>query len=163
MFYARPCYVWTFDSRYRRGRRSGTEFTVMIPDPDRSDDADAPASDSFRRPLYDGGELSVDAAFKLLGNRRRRYVLYYLADVDGPAGRDELARRIATWETDADVDDVPTDLVRRVIIALEHAHLPRLEEDGAVTYDRETRAVTATDAMARLKPFLDLARESDFD
>jgi DNA-binding transcriptional ArsR family regulator len=111
----------------------------------------------------DGGELSVDAIFHLLSNRRRRFALYFLSDVRGPVERDELARRIVTWEADVNIDDASSEQVKRTTVSLDHAHLPRLEDDGVVTYDREANVVAPTDSLSRLEPFLDLARSADFN
>jgi DNA-binding transcriptional ArsR family regulator len=111
----------------------------------------------------DGGEPSLDTVFQILSNRRRRFVLYFLTEVDDPIGREELARRIATWERDEDIGDVPSDEIARVTVSLDHAHLPRLEDGGVVSYDREEREIAATDAVDRFLPYLDLARPEDFD
>ena len=111
----------------------------------------------------DGGALSLDTVFQVLSSRRRRFVLYFLAEVDDAVGREELARRVATWETSDDVGDVSSDEIARITVALDHAHLPKLEDSGVVTYDRESREVAATDALTRFRPYLELARSEDFD
>lgn len=111
----------------------------------------------------DGGEPSLDTVFRILGNRRRRFAIYLLMEVDGSIGREELARRIATWERDGDIGDVPSDEIARVTISLDHVHLPRLEDSGVLTYDREEREITARDAIDRFRPYLELARSEDFD
>lgn len=155
MFYARHCNVETIV----RGQY-GTRIIMTY-------ETDATEEDSvFDLSQYvqlDGGELSVDAIFGLLSSRRRRFVLYFLSDADGPVGSEELARRIATWEADSDIGDISSEEVGRVTVALNHAHLPRLEADGVVEYDRENRTVEATDAVEQLEPFLDIARAADFD
>ncbi|MUV56527.1 hypothetical protein [Halogeometricum sp. CBA1124] len=111
----------------------------------------------------DGGELSLDAIFHILSNRRRRFVLYFLSDVRGPVGREELARRVATWEAGVDIDEATSEQVTRTTVSLDHAHLPRLEDDGVVTYDREADVVESTDSLSKLEPYLELARPTDFD
>lgn len=118
---------------------------------------------SPHRVQTDGGEPSLDTVFQILSNRRRRFALYFLLEVDGSIGREELARRIATWERDENVGDVPSDEIARITVSLDHAHLPRLEDSGILTYDREEREITAMDAIDRFRPYLELARSEDFD
>ncbi|MFC6724932.1 hypothetical protein ACFQE1_11225 [Halobium palmae] len=109
----------------------------------------------------DGGELSIDGVFDLLSNRRRRVILYFLADWEDAVGRDELARKVASLETNDDIGEVPTEDFTRVLISLDHIHLPRLVDDGVVEYDRDEGVVVPTDAIARLRPYLDLARSEE--
>jgi DNA-binding transcriptional ArsR family regulator len=117
----------------------------------------------LNRVQTDGGKPSLDTVFQILSNRRRRFVLHFLTEVDDSVGREELARRIATWEQNQDIGDVPSDEVARVTVSLDHSHLPRLEDSGIVSYDREEREVTTTAAIERFLPYLDLARSEDFD
>jgi DNA-binding transcriptional ArsR family regulator len=134
----------------------------MTFDTDQTDGDDAETEPSPPVQL-DGGELSLDAIFHLLSNRRRRLALYFLSDVRGPVGREELARRIVTWEVDADIEEASGEQVTRTTVSLDHAHLPRLEDDGVVTYDREADVVEPTDALSKLEPYLELARPTDLD
>lgn len=115
----------------------------------------------FRRRLTDGGGLSLDDVFRLLGDRQRRYVLYCLSDWEGPVERDELARRVATWESGGDIGNVPAEAITRAVVALDHVHLPRLEDYGVVTYDRDSAEIETGEGLKRLEPYLDLARDED--
>ncbi|MFC4359050.1 hypothetical protein ACFO0N_13960 [Halobium salinum] len=109
----------------------------------------------------DGGDLPLDDVFDLLGDRRRRYVLYCLADWDGAVARDELARQVATWEHGGDLGDVPAESITRVTVSLDHVHLPRLVDYGVVTYDRESAELERAAGLDRLEPYLDLARDEE--
>lgn len=84
--------------------------------------------------------LELDALLESLEHPRRRYLLYALSDGSGTS-LSELAAMIAAWETGVppeDVDEVDRD---RVFIALYHAHVPKLEREGVVDFDRGTEAV----------------------
>jgi hypothetical protein len=94
----------------------------------------------------------VDAVFSTIADDRRRYALYYLRD-RGETDVETLATVVAGW-TAAEAD--PTAVVtpeerERVHIALHHSHLPRLEREEFVRYDREAGTVE----LADLPEFLD--------
>lgn len=101
---------------------------------------------------------SLDAVFELLADRRRRYALYYLAEVgeDRALDVEDVAARVAEWEREWDsaggaadstgdepgaTDSAPTDRQERVRVDLHHNHLPRLADAGLVDYDARTGTV----------------------
>ncbi|WP_132058461.1 DUF7344 domain-containing protein [Halorussus amylolyticus] len=90
----------------------------------------------------------VSATFDLLANARRRGVLYAVGR-DGAATVADLAERIAAWQGD---EEGPSP--EAVHTSLVHAHLPKLEDAGAVEYDRERDVVTLTPRAADLEPYL---------
>lgn len=100
---------------------------------------------------------NVSAAFDLLQDARRRGVLYTVKR-NGETSVEEVARRIAVWQsTDGrgapDPETVETSLV--------HSHLPRLADAGVVEYDRERGTVDLTDSATGLEPFLRCTRERE--
>lgn len=100
---------------------------------------------------------ALDATLDLLSNRRRRYVLYCLREQGGGATVEELADRLATWESDdeqADPERIHTDLY--------HSQLPRLEEAGAVSFDAESGYVSLSeDPDGPLAEYLDIAAREE--
>ncbi|UPV74718.1 hypothetical protein M0R89_01280 [Halorussus limi] len=84
----------------------------------------------------------VDAVFGAVSNPRRRYALYYLSD-RGATDVETLSTVVAGWaRTRADPSAVVTPEDREdVRVSLHHTHLPRLEREGFVRYDRETGEV----------------------
>lgn len=85
------------------------------------------------------GELQWE--LELLGHERRRRTIRILeADDASTFDRRELARRIATAETDADA--ASDEFVRRVERSLHHKHLPMLDEYGVVDYDSDAGLAT---------------------
>lgn len=80
------------------------------------------------------GTISIDEAFRLLADRRRRQAIRYLqAHGDGAVSVDELAAGIADLESAA--GDGGEDAVRRTAIELHHAHLPKLADADLVDFD----------------------------
>ena len=81
---------------------------------------------------------SLDLVFDLLADQRRRYALYYLYDVsDGVATVDEVAEYVLRLE-DGDHSD---EHERHVLTALQHVHLPKLEDAGILEYDSRSETV----------------------
>ncbi|PCR90997.1 DUF7344 domain-containing protein [Natrinema ejinorense] len=105
------------------------------------------------------GTPSLDLVFDLLSNRRRRYVLYALADQsDGVATIERLTEAVIAFERTAADDDVgaepnanpefdgthdsvSSDEQMAVRMELQHAHLPKLENAGILEHDRRSETV----------------------
>lgn len=81
---------------------------------------------------------SLDLVFDLLADQRRRYALYYLYDsTDGVATVDEIADHVVSLEDQCQVDDPQS----HVITALQHVHLPKLEDAGVLEHDTRSQTV----------------------
>lgn len=104
-------------------------------------------------------QLTADEVYDILSNQRRRFVLYHLRDV-GETSLRELSRLVAAWENDIDPEEVTSVQRKRVYTALHQTHLPRLDEDGVVNYDRSRGIVVPTDRLEVFESFLD-ADETD--
>ena len=78
---------------------------------------------------------NLDTTFELLSTARRRYLLYYLVTIDGPAAEiDAAVNAVATYEAaDPTTDAEPTK--KDIEIELQHRHLPKLVDAGIVDYD----------------------------
>ena len=104
--------------------------------------------------------LTMDAAFRLLSDRRRRYVLYHLRDVERVTTLDALTEQVAHWEgtgRDADAN------AERIAVSLVHNHLPKLEESGVVEYDRRQGDVVTAEQFDEVVSLLELVDEVDRD
>lgn len=108
-------------------------------------------------PGIDDATLSPTDVFGVLANDRCRYLLHYLDHRVGGVSLGELAERIVVIE-----DDPTYDHYERVLTGLHHVQLPRLTEAGLVVYDREAETVTGTEAIAQVRPYLELAMPEDF-
>ena len=86
-----------------------------------------------RRGRHDA--TSIDALGRALAHPWRRWILYHLADRAEPVAVTDLARRLAVWDANGEID-APSDAVRRRVAAtIRREHLPTLVEAGLVTHD----------------------------
>lgn len=100
----------------------------------------------------------ADAVFRALSETERRYVLYYLRTRNSVTV-EELATVLASWlgAGDADSEVVTPDDRTRVRTQLHHVHLPRLEDEGFVRYDRVSGEVELAEVPETLDAVLDLS------
>lgn len=89
---------------------------------------------------------SLDTVFELLANRRRRFVLYYLAMVEDEAAIlkvEDIVTQLREWErkwTEAESSEA-RESQESVRIDLHHNHLPRLAATGLIDYDARTETI----------------------
>jgi hypothetical protein len=92
--------------------------------------------------VHPAPSLGDSETFALLASRRRRYVLYYLANTaDGTATLDELADTIEAWEEET----APEDHRDGILGSLYHIDVPKLADHGVVEYDPRSRTVRQCD------------------
>lgn len=108
----------------------------------------------FRRNEPSLEDFCHNEVFDILGNRRRRYVLWCLYHEHCPVESRELARQIAAWEHSAERDEVPSSLYQSVYNALNQTHLPKLEAVGFVEFDKQQNLVYPTVRMAEVELFI---------
>ena len=114
--------------------------------------------DSLTSPLSSGSSGERNSTFDLLGDRRRRAVLEFLADQDRDAAvsLSDLADHVTLAERDektgtlAGCGDVLLGTRRRVRISLRHHHVPKLAAADAVEFDHETNTVSLRETGADL-------------
>lgn len=128
---------------------------------DISDHADLPES-SESCPETPIQSLSRDRVFKLLGNRRRRFVLYYLrnSDTEEVTVR-ELAAEIAAWENGVDPEEVTYKQRKRVYTSLYQSHLSKMAADGVVEYEQDRGNVRLTASGRTLDAYLEVVTGDD--
>jgi len=85
--------------------------------------------------------LSQDDVFELLSSPRRRYVLYHLRETKDPIELTTLAEQVAAWENETSVEEITEQERKRVYVSLYQTHIPRLDEAGVVSYDKDTGMV----------------------
>ncbi|MFC5367251.1 DUF7344 domain-containing protein [Salinirubrum litoreum] len=88
--------------------------------------------------------LDLDHVYEALGHPRRRYLCYTLLE-DAQWSLTDLATKIAAWEADVPEHAVGPDQRERVYVSLYHAHVPKLVDEGIVTFDEETETITAAE------------------
>lgn len=89
----------------------------------------------------DRDALSQDVVFDLLSSPRRRFVLYYLNQVDHEVEIGELADEVAAWENNTDVDALTSQQRKRVYVSLYQTHVPKMEDAGIIEYDSDQGTV----------------------
>jgi len=102
----------------------------------------------------DSDRLTQDEVFDLLSSPRRRYVIYYLQQSDGPVELGRLADEVASWENEISVDELTSQQRKRVYVSLYQTHIPRLEEFGIIDYDIDEGTVTVNDHLDDVSTFL---------
>lgn len=105
--------------------------------------------------------LSKDTIFSMLSNQRRRHVLYYLDRESGPVSLRDLAEQIAAWENDVAVSELDYKQRKRVYTSLHQTHLPKLDDAGIVSYDRENGTVTLADRADDLDAYFERVGQYD--
>ncbi|WP_227375458.1 DUF7344 domain-containing protein [Haladaptatus halobius] len=83
-------------------------------------------------------ERSLNKIFRLLASEQRRYVLYYLHELDGSADLDDIATQVAAWQREKPSEEVTDDERERTLIRLQNVDLPKLADGGVVEYDSRT-------------------------
>jgi len=99
-------------------------------------------------------DFSEEEVYDAVKNLRRRYVLYYLNERGRPVELGDLAEQVAAWENNVAVEDVSPEQRKSVYSALYQTHLPKLEDIGIVTYDRESKRVSFSDCANDFQLYL---------
>lgn len=87
--------------------------------------------------------ISTETVFEILSNRRRRYVLYYLYEIEPHATVRDLSEQLAAWENGVDRSAVRPRERKQLYTALHQTHLPKMQQRRIIDYDRGTVAATA--------------------
>jgi len=104
--------------------------------------------------------LSQDQVFDLLSNSRRRFVLHYLKQADGPVRLSELAAEIAAIENEVSVDELTSQQRKRTYVSLYQTHIPKLQDAGAVSYDAETGMVELSSGAGEIGEYFQQQTET---
>lgn len=99
--------------------------------------------------------LSKNEIFHLLQNSRRRHVVQYLANSDGPVQTGDVAEQIAAWEYGTTVAEVTPQQRQRIYISLYQSHLSKLATSGLITYNQSKGIIEATPKIDQITRYLD--------
>jgi DNA-binding transcriptional ArsR family regulator len=100
------------------------------------------------------GVVQRDTVFSTLSNRRRRHVVRYLLSDHETVEVRELAQAIAAQENDLRPSELSYKQRKRVYTSLHQTHLPKLDEAGFVTYERDRGRVHLEPLARELVPFI---------
>ena len=107
--------------------------------------------------------LPRDKIFHILQTQRRRDALRFLKDTEGPVEMRDLAEQVAAWENDTTVQALTSDERQRVYIALYQSHLPKLESEGVIRYNKSRGIVERGPLADQFDPYLDTPSESEYE
>jgi hypothetical protein len=109
----------------------------------------------------DPPSLTPEEIFQLLSNRRRRYALHYLDQVDDPVSIRDLSEQIAAWEYEIDRADVTPTIRKRIYTALHQGHLPKMDRLGVIDYDNDRGTVCPAERVRDFDIYLDVVPHND--
>lgn len=104
---------------------------------------------------------SKDEIFRLLQESRRRDVIAYLLDTDGPIKMGDLVEVISAKEHDATVEELTSTQRQRVYVPLYQEHLPKLDTKGFIEYNQQRGVVRPTDRLEVFRSYLEAAGPTD--
>ena len=103
-------------------------------------------------------EPTEDELFDVLASRRRRYALHMLKGREEPVELGDVAEQVAAWEYGEDVAEVSYDERKRVYTALQQSHLPRMDDAGVVSFDKNRGVVKPTPALEDVQVYMDVVK-----
>lgn len=116
-----------------------------MPDRDGQDEEESLAEDS--RPAtrnaaarIDPSVLELEHVFSALSHPRRRYLMYALAE-NPEWTLDDLATKLVAWEEGIDEAAVESNQCDQMYVSLYHTHVPKLVDEGVITYDSEAETI----------------------
>lgn len=84
--------------------------------------------------------LELDHVFSALGHPRRRYLMYALAE-NPEWTLNDLATKLVAYEEGADEATIDAHRRNQMYVSLYHTHIPKLVDDGIVTFDSEDETI----------------------
>ncbi|WP_423744497.1 hypothetical protein V5735_16420 (plasmid) [Haladaptatus sp. SPP-AMP-3] len=107
--------------------------------PDDTETASEKFSDA-ELPELSEDVLELNHVFQALAESRRRYIVYTLKSKTEWKLTD-IATKIASWEMDTPEHEVSGAEVERTYASLYHAHVPKLVEEGVITFEKPTEVI----------------------
>jgi hypothetical protein len=92
--------------------------------------------------------------FSVLGNHRRRYVLYACNQAEGETTLGDVAEQVAAWEYGKSPPAVTSTERKRIYTSIQQHHLSKLEEAGLVQVDGDR--IRTTEKAEDLDVYLDI-------
>jgi hypothetical protein len=98
--------------------------------------------------------LPLDQKFEILRNQRRRHVLRFLSEADGPLRLGDLSERIAALENDKEVVEISSSERKRVYVGLYQCHLPKMDGMDVIAFNKPRGVIEAGPTMDQLEEYL---------
>lgn len=81
-------------------------------------------------------DIPLNVVFDVLKNRRRRIILEYFADGEGPVDLGVLSETVASIENEKSRTELESMERKKAYVGLYQCHLPRLDDAGAINFDK---------------------------
>jgi hypothetical protein len=98
--------------------------------------------------------LSKDTIFHILQVQRRRLTLQYLHGRTGSVSLRDLAEQVAAWENEMSVVELTSKERQRAYISLYQTHLPTLDTEGIIEYNKDRGTIRRTSRADQFDPYL---------
>ena len=85
--------------------------------------------------------LELQPVFEAIAHPRRRYLVYTLAE-ETEWSLDDLATKLAAWETDTPEANIATLTRQEMSTSLYHTHIPKLVDLDVIEFDAATETIT---------------------
>ena len=85
--------------------------------------------------------LELQPVFEAIAHPRRRYLVYTLAE-ETKWSLDDLATKLAAWETDTPEANIATITRQEMSTSLYHTHIPKLVDLAVIEFDAATETIT---------------------
>jgi hypothetical protein len=102
-------------------------------------------------------DLPETAIHDILRNDRRRYVIKHLQERGHEVTLRQLAERLAELETGE--SPPPSNIRNSVYVSLHQTHLPKLDDAGIVSYDRDRKLVSLQEPARQLDLYMEVVTE----
>jgi len=97
--------------------------------------------------------------FTILGNHRRRYVLYACNRANGDTTLSEIAEQVAAWEYDKPIEQLTATERKRIYSSIQQHHLSKLEDAGLLRIENDQ--IEPTDKARNLDVYLEVVPEKN--
>jgi len=126
-----------------------------------SSTTEAVGSDHDGRAESNGENPSVDELYGVFANRRRRYALHYLQQVNGRTDLGKTAEQIAAWEHEKARQEVTSNERKYVYSALQQRHLPKMHDIGLVEFNKRDSTVEPTAVLDEIDIYAEVVQKGN--
>lgn len=107
------------------------------------------------------GAPSPDELYNVFANKRRRYTLHYLQQVDERADLGKIAEQVAAWEYGKEPQEVTSNERKYVYSALQQRHLPKMHNIGLVEFDKRGGSVEPTPVLDEVDVYAEVVEKGN--
>lgn len=98
--------------------------------------------------------IDFDTVLDLCRDPHRRIVLAVLLEEQRSLTVNDLTKTILKYNHRTLVTEVPKEVLTKIQLSLYHVHIPKLEREGVIEYDRERQQIEPTERFDQLYPHL---------